>query len=1154
MGDDAVMQSRRHSGRIGWWMGASAALLAAFLGFVALILFLAGPGRASAGEWASVLGLLLAYMVAAVSVVLWAVRQTRTVSGGDPHEAAAGLRRAVRLQWTAEVGARQLEQPRPLRLRWRPTVRPVAVTVSGPGGSGPQLAGELVQDPADARSTAVALVEAFAGQPQRQLVVLGEPGAGKTTLVLLYVLAAIDAAGPDDPVPVLLSVAGWNPRERIEDWVVRRLAEDYPQVASRGGEVAWRLVQDQQVVPVLDGLDEMPRGLLGEALQELDRAVGSGMRMLLTCRSDEFEAAVAEVGALSRAAVVEIEAVPADDVAVYLAQREVAGTQRWVPVVQTMRQHPDGPLATALSTPLMISLARRVYRAPGTSPSELAELPTAPAVQDHLLGRFLPTVYSTPRAAARAEQWLAFLAHHLRERLRDPNLKWWHLAQAVPRLVITTLVAVTLTCLGALYGLAMGAVLILAQGGLLLPDQQATLTGAVVGWALGVLAGLHAGRAAHPPPQVDGRSAPGAVGGVLGDLGVVVAMLCVLLAATALLLLATYLVTPPAAVAFAIQLRTTTNTWFWMIVLLVIGTVTITNALGAGRTSAPRQSVPRGRDALPSLAAGLGIGLLFGLPATGIGWLLDLSPADVLGTSLMIAAVTSVPVTVGRWLGAPAEEHTASSPQSVLRGDRTALLLAAGAVAACTFAASVMISWRLLEGLPLSASLFVGALLGSAAAVVVLFGSGAPWLAYTAARLWLALRGRLPWRLSRFLRRAHTAGVLRQAGPAYQIRHDLLSRYLADRYRPTARRHLPAATEPRRAAPGRWLWRTGGSVVALMLLPTTVALVEPDTPPRITLPFTDLGFDDKLAFGTDGTTLTAVSFGADDPLSAVSDFWTLARWRLPGGTRTMHLAGRTTGSSAVSNVGTLVTEITDSSPGNLETEQVMLYNPDLRNRSLCGRTDLCSPQDVCGPDFHSSVTDVSISADDSTVVTGSDRGSVQLWSVATGSDPITITCGGVGSVLKTAVSPKGTKVVAIFEDGAVRMWDRATGAITTLDGAMGGYLSDTVFSANGAVLATASDDAVRMWRVADGAPLPPITTDNLYGLAITPGGSTVATYHWDGIVRLWNVATGRHTATLPNRGAHITAAAFSPDGNTLATRGQSVVQLWNVPELIAAQR
>ncbi|WP_259408389.1 MULTISPECIES: hypothetical protein [Streptomyces] len=42
------------------------------------------------------------------------------------------------------------------------------------------------------------------------------------------------------------------------------------------------------------------------------------------------------------------------------------------------------------------------------------------------------------------------------------------------------------------------------------------------------------------------------------------------------------------------------------------------------------------------------------------------------------------------------------------------------------------------------------------------------------ARSWLPLTGRLPWRAWVLLADAHERGVLRQVGPVYQFRHDLL--------------------------------------------------------------------------------------------------------------------------------------------------------------------------------------------------------------------------------------------------------------------------------------------------------------------------------------------------------------------------------------------
>ena len=57
--------------------------------------------------------------------------------------------------------------------------------------------------------------------------------------------------------------------------------------------------------------------------------------------------------------------------------------------------------------------------------------------------------------------------------------------------------------------------------------------------------------------------------------------------------------------------------------------------------------------------------------------------------------------------------------------------------------------------------------------------AGSAWARYFVARTWLALQGRLPWRLTAFLRDAHDRGVLRQAGAVYEFRHALLRERLA---------------------------------------------------------------------------------------------------------------------------------------------------------------------------------------------------------------------------------------------------------------------------------------------------------------------------------------------------------------------------------------
>ncbi|RKT86527.1 NACHT domain-containing protein [Saccharopolyspora antimicrobica] len=336
------------------WGAASAVGLALLIGAAVLVRH----------GWWPVAVLLLA---AGGLLEWWLI--SRAIRLGDratsPDEAISELRRQVRDQWSAERDNRGLQEPRPLRLRWRPTQRPVQVKLTtAEKGRAELRRGELLEGTDETRPAAAALLAAFRQSPRRQLVVLGERGAGKSTLVLLFTLAALDDEA--QPVPVLLSVAGWDPGERIEDWVARRVSEEYPVVPRHR---AARLLADKRLLPVLDGLDEIPSELWGRALGALNR---SALRMVITCRSAEFEAAVTTDGVLAHAAVVEIEPIRPDDARDFFEQRDVEGVRRWDRVIDAVIERPDGPLAELLSSPLMISLARRVYRRPSSQPEELA--------------------------------------------------------------------------------------------------------------------------------------------------------------------------------------------------------------------------------------------------------------------------------------------------------------------------------------------------------------------------------------------------------------------------------------------------------------------------------------------------------------------------------------------------------------------------------------------------------------------------------------------------------------------------------------------------------------------------------------------------------------------------------------------------------------
>jgi WD40 repeat protein len=91
------------------------------------------------------------------------------------------------------------------------------------------------------------------------------------------------------------------------------------------------------------------------------------------------------------------------------------------------------------------------------------------------------------------------------------------------------------------------------------------------------------------------------------------------------------------------------------------------------------------------------------------------------------------------------------------------------------------------------------------------------------------------------------------------------------------------------------------------------------------------------------------------------------------------------------------------------------------------------------------------------------------------------------------------------------------------------------------------------------------TKGMVYALAFTPDGRTLATggsassnpadpRMWEGIVKLWNVASGRELAVLKGHGSFVTVLKFSPDGKVLASATQSFkgskweieLKLWDI--------
>ncbi|MFJ9481459.1 NACHT domain-containing protein [Streptomyces mirabilis] len=401
----------------------------------------------------AVLTTVLGFVLSVTGLAVTLVKDGPPGSGAESasaerlDRAAEQLAAAVREQWQSEWRLRRLQDPEPLQVRWSAAEAWMSDHLENVGGA-----------PLDLPDWLDHIADAHGLVAPRRLAVLGGPGSGKSVLALRFTLDVLARRQPGQPVPVIFSPSNWQAdREFLYAWLADRLAEDYPALAARNARGVMRareLLDSGRILPVIDGLDEMPHQLQSHAIRRLNAELDASSPFLLTCRTQMYERAVESGDVFTAAAVVELRPLDFEDAAAYLVRtaRPVRGdggdrSTRWDDVVSHMRR-PDDPagsrLRQVLSAPLMVAMARSVYDDANADPRELLGLRFASTadLEHHLLDAFVPAAFAEERAddadsgqtrwdGEDARRWLGFLASHLQHRdTRD--LEWWELSSALP--------------------------------------------------------------------------------------------------------------------------------------------------------------------------------------------------------------------------------------------------------------------------------------------------------------------------------------------------------------------------------------------------------------------------------------------------------------------------------------------------------------------------------------------------------------------------------------------------------------------------------------------------------------------------------------------------------------------------------------------------
>ena len=232
------------------------------------------------------------------------------------------------------------------------------------------------------------------------LLILGQPGSGKTMILLELAREAIAWARTDasEPLPVVFTLASWaQKRLPIGRWLVEELKSKY-RIPEKIGQ---RWVEAEMLLLLLDGLDEVPETLRDDCVRAINEFQQSNiMPIVVCCRTEAYELLPDR---LALQTAVELQPLTNQQIQTYLQQTEIqtdelAGLLTHNEALQELAQHP-----------LLLHIMAVAYQdaAIGSRPTESTLL--------HAYAQQMFRHGSTERpfAVAPTMRWLSWLAQQM---------------------------------------------------------------------------------------------------------------------------------------------------------------------------------------------------------------------------------------------------------------------------------------------------------------------------------------------------------------------------------------------------------------------------------------------------------------------------------------------------------------------------------------------------------------------------------------------------------------------------------------------------------------------------------------------------------------------------------------------------------------------
>lgn len=327
--------------------------------------------------------------------------------------------------------------------------------------------------------------EFFLGLPERRMIILGEPGSGKTLIMLQLVttllqrrvtftrrrnsievfidrvaqLVKADNRGAQSEevdvrrIPVPISVVGWDGRVTLTQWLIDRLRTSYNLPKRR----AAALVSKGYLLPVLDGLDEtkgsdesgpVPLRILYRLNTDYGTTDAAGHRpVVLTCRSSAYRRLPfpGRDPRLSRrlrgAVAVTMRPLTETEVLDCLSSQDEVSDSNLSQLIDLLLHGDSQIVIAALTSPLILALALRVAQSGNLDIATLRNHVTIASVRQYFISEYPgSTAMLYPKKFGREEKV------YTREELLDiepDRAKAYYEARSVERWLSSIAVYVT---------------------------------------------------------------------------------------------------------------------------------------------------------------------------------------------------------------------------------------------------------------------------------------------------------------------------------------------------------------------------------------------------------------------------------------------------------------------------------------------------------------------------------------------------------------------------------------------------------------------------------------------------------------------------------------------------------------------------------------